>query len=202
MLMDEKLLPLPEAETQVKLLGQLYGPEHSKIYLGAEAREERFKKEAVTFGVLHLATHGMWNDASPMYSYLVLSQGRADQNEDGLLEAWEIMKLDLNADLVVLSACDTARGQVVSGEGVIGLTWAFFVAGCSTTVVSQWKVESASTSNLMIEFHRSLLTSKRSAGRPLGPAEALRRAALRLLRTPRYKHPFYWAPFVVIGDGS
>ncbi|HEU4391195.1 MAG TPA: CHAT domain-containing protein [Blastocatellia bacterium] len=200
-LMDEKLLSLPEAEKQVKLLGQLYGPAHSKIYLGSEAREARFKKEAASCRILHLATHGLGNDASPMYSYLVLSQDQADQNEDGLLEAWEIMKLDLNADLVVLSACDTARGQIVTGEGVIGLTWAFFVAGCPTTVVSQWKVESGSNTALMVEFHKDLLRERGAQRRP-SVSEALRESALKLLRTKKYNHPFYWAPFVVVGDGN
>ena len=201
-LMDEELGPLPDAERQVRVLGRLYGPARSEIYVGSDAREDMVKKVAAKFRIIHLATHATANDASPMYSHLVLSRNPADESEDGLLEAWEITKLNLNADLVVLSACDTARGQIASGEGMIGLAWAFFVAGCPTTVVSQWKVESASTSNLMIEFHRNLLTPKPPVARQPGTAEALRRSALRLLRTSRYKHPFYWAPFVVVGDGG
>ena len=137
-----------------------------------------------------------------MYSHLVLSQSQADENEDGLLETWEIMKLDLNADLVVLSACDTARGQVVSGEGVIGLAWAFFVAGCPATVVSQWKVESSSTTELMVEFHKRLNANAVQGRARLSKAEALRAAALKLLRNKKYQHPFYWAAFVVVGDPS
>jgi len=93
-----------------------------------------------------------------MYSHLVLAQGAERGQEDGLLEAWELMNLDLRAELVVLSACETARGRVGAGEGMIGLTWALFVAGAPAVVVSQWSVESASTTELMIEFHR-LLTS-------------------------------------------
>ena len=89
-----------------------------------------------------------------MYSHLVLAQG--DKNEDGLLEAWELMQMDLRADLAVLSACETARGRFGAGEGMIGLTWALFVAGAPATVVSQWKVESASTRDLMLGFHRQL----------------------------------------------
>jgi CHAT domain-containing protein len=137
-----------------------------------------------------------------MYSHLVLSQTGTSDSEDGLLEAWEIMKLKLNADLVVLSACDTGRGRVGAGEGVIGLSWAVFVAGCPATVVSQWKVASASTTELMIEFHRRLLASNRKAGAPTSKAEALRQASLRLLRSRRYRHPFYWAPFVLVGAGN
>ena len=112
------------------------------------------------------------------------------------------MNLDLNADLVVLAACNTARGRVSNGEGVIGVAWAFFVAGCPATVVSQWAVESKSTTELMIEFHKNLIANIDRRKPSLGKAQALRVAALKLLRTRRYRHAFYWAPFVVIGDGS
>jgi CHAT domain-containing protein len=111
------------------------------------------------------------------------------------------MALDLNAELVVLSGCDTARGRVGAGEGVIGLTWALFVAGSPTTVVSQWSVDSASTTRLMAEFHR-LYTSGLEDSRPrLSKAEALRQASLELLQDSEYRHPFYWAGFVAVGDG-
>lgn len=200
--MDEKLAPLPEAEKQVSRLKALYGRGQTRVYTGAEAREERVKQEAGRYRILHLATHGILNDASPMYSHLVLSQTGPGGAEDGLLEAWEVMKLDLNAELAVLSACDTARGRVGAGEGVIGLSWAFLVAGCPTTVVSQWKVESASTTELMVEFHRVLLAGSRKTAAPVSKAEALRQASLKLLRSKRYKHPFYWAPFVLVGAGN
>jgi CHAT domain-containing protein len=192
---DEKLEPLPEAEKEVKELAQLYGVENSRIYIGAAAREDLLKAEAGKFKVLHIAAHGVLNDANPMYSRLVLAQG--ESNEDGLLEAWEIMKLDLKADLVVLSACNTARGRIGAGEGVIGLTWALFVAGSPTTVVSQWKVDSVSTSQLMMNFHRHLKSIKPT----MSKAEALRAASLKMLQSSEYRHPFYWAGFVVIGNG-
>ena len=150
MLRDEKFEPLPEAEEEVKALGRLYGASRSKVFVGAEAREDRAKAEAGQVRVLHFATHGTLNNAAPMYSNLVLAQG--DKNDDGLLEAWELMELDLKADLAVLSACETARGRYGAGEGMIGLTWAMFVAGVPSTVVSQWKVESASTRDLMVEL--------------------------------------------------
>jgi CHAT domain-containing protein len=195
-LRDEKLDPLPEAEKEVKALGQLYGGARSKVYIGAEAREDRLKAEAAQARVLHFATHGILNDASPMYSYLALAKG--DKNEDGLLEAWELMQMDLRADLVVLSACETARGRFGWGEGVIGLTWALFVAGAPSTVVSQWKVESASARELMLGFHRRLIAPSRKS---LTKAEALRMAALKLMKNPSTSHPFYWAGFVLVGDG-
>src|SRR5215813_2956694 len=172
-LMDEKLDPLPEAERQVNALKQIYGAAKSKVYTGAEAREERAKAEAGAYRILHLATHGILNDSSPMYSHVLLAKTEGDANEDGLLEAWEIMKLDLKTDLTVLSACETARGRVGAGEGMIGLSWAIFVAGCPTTVVSQWKVESASTTELMLEFHRQLKAQMANPDGDFSAARAL-----------------------------
>jgi CHAT domain-containing protein/tetratricopeptide (TPR) repeat protein len=196
-LRDEKLDPLPDAEWEVRSLGHLYNMARSKIYIGAEAREDRVKSEAGQARILHFATHGMLNNASPMYSHLVLAQG--DANEDGLLEAWELMQMDLKAELAVLSACETARGRIGAGEGIIGLTWAMFIAGVPSTLVSQWKVESASTRDLMLSFHRQLRAPS-TAGK-LSKAEALRGATLKLMKNPETSHPFYWAGFVLVGDG-
>ncbi len=199
-LRDEKLDPLPEAEQEVRALGQLYGSPRSKVYVGPEAREDRVKAEAGQARILHFATHGILNNAAPLYSHLVLAQG--DKNEDGLLEAWELMELDLKADLAVLSACETARGRYGAGEGMIGLTWALFVAGVPTTVVSQWQVESASTRDLMVSFHRGLSSPAGSAKAKASGAEALRQAALKVMKNPATSHPFYWAGFVLVGDGK
>jgi CHAT domain-containing protein len=205
----EEFAPLPEAERQVRELGRLYGLKQSKVYTGAAAREDRVKADAGKYRIVHLATHAVLNDANPMYSQIVLSQVDQGAGDDGMLEAWEIMKLDLNADMVVLSACETGRGRVGAGEGVIGLSWAMFVAGSPATVVSQWKVASAGTTELMIEFYRNLRIGDSNATRSgvgvrqspvISKAEALRRAALKLLRSEKYRDPFYWAGFVVVGD--
>jgi CHAT domain-containing protein/tetratricopeptide (TPR) repeat protein len=197
-LRDGKLDPLPSAQEEAKALGRLYGAARSKIYIGREAREDRVKIEARQARVLHFATHGILNDTAPMYSHLLLAQG--DKNEDGLLEAWELMRLDLKADLAVLSACETARGRFGAGEGMIGLSWALFVAGVPATLVSQWKVESESTRDLMLNFHRQLKEPS-TATRPTATrAEALRQAALKLMKDPSSSHPFYWAGFVLVGD--
>ena len=197
---EDNLGPLPEAEREVKGLTRFYNPAESKILTGQEAREETFKAEAGRYRVLHFATHGTLDDYNPMYSRLLLAS--TDAGEDGFLEAREIVNLNLNADLVVLSACQTARGRVRAGEGLIGMSWAFFVAGTPTTVASQWKVDSASTTLLMANFHR--LLAAREAGRTAraGKAGALREAALKVLANPQYRHPFYWAGFVVVGDGN
>lgn len=196
----ETLAPLPDAEKEVTRLRTIYGTEYTQVYTGKEARKDRFQAEASHFTILHIATHGILNDAAPLYSQLVLAPGTAPGTEDGLVEAWEIMRMKLNADLAVLSACETARGQVGSGEGMIGLSWAFLLAGVPTTVVSQWKVESKSTTDLMVEFHRLLKSEKPATNYPV--ASALQRAALQLLANPAYRHPFYWASFVVIGAGA
>jgi CHAT domain-containing protein/tetratricopeptide (TPR) repeat protein len=200
-LTGEGLDPLPEAKRQVQTLARLYGRDHSKIYVGPNASEEQFKASAKDYDILHLATHGILNDRSPMYSHLLLAQTSGDTEEDGLLEARELMEMELRANLVVLSACETARGRVSKGEGMIGLTWALFVAGAPTTVVSQWKVKSDSTARLMVEFHRQLKSRPMGAATENSAAWALRSAALKLKRDSRYRHPFDWAGFIVVGAG-
>jgi CHAT domain-containing protein/Tfp pilus assembly protein PilF len=198
---EEKLSPLLEAEREVQALVGLYGAANCRVLIGAEAREEIAKAEAAKYRILHFATHGRLEDNNPMYSHVVLSQAGTGTDEDGLLEAREIVRMDLKSEIVVLSACQTARGRVSAGEGVVGMSWAWFVAGCPTTVVSQWEVDSASTRQLMVEFHRGLAGGAGTRGSSLSRAEALRLAALSLLKESRYRHPFYWAAFVIVGDG-
>ncbi len=189
--------PLPDAETEVKMLGKIFGPERSRVLIGSQAGERSIKEMVPAYTTIHFATHGVLDNLNPLYSYLLLSTGEGGSRDDGLLEAREIMDLDLQADLVVLSACETARGRIGAGEGVIGMSWALFVAGCTTTVVSQWKVNSASTSDLMINFYNFL--SLNTGHRKRATAEALRMAAIKLMKDRRYRHPYYWSGFVVIG---
>ena len=191
-LRDGKLDPLPEAEEEVKALGRLYGASRSKVYIGAEAREDRVKGEASRAKYFTSRHTEFSNNASPMYSHLALADGGA--GEDGLLEAWELMQLDLHADLAVLSACETARGRFGAGEGMVGLSWAMFMAGVPSIVVSQWKVESAGTRDLMVNFHRGLMSSG-------GKSAALRQAALKVMKNPGTSDPFYWGGFVLVGEG-
>lgn len=191
---DEDLGNLPLAETEVEQLAKIYGQDRSRVYIGRDARESRFKAEAADSKVVHLATHGILNNASPLYSYLLLAGEGDGSTEDGFLEARELLQMKLHAELAVLSACETARGRVGAGEGMIGLSWALFVSGVPTTVLSQWKVESDSTSRLMVAFHQN-------RHKNLSDAEALRMAALSVRKDPAYQHPFYWAPFIAIGAG-
>ena len=136
--------------------------------------------------IVHIAAHGTLDASSPMYSALLLAPGPG-AGDDGRLEARELVELNLRDALVVLSACETARGRVAAGEGVIGLSWAALVAGARRVVVSQWKVDAASTTDLMTGFYRHLRSGP--AGASQDEAGALRGAALDLLRSPGYPTP-------------
>jgi CHAT domain-containing protein len=188
--------PVPHAAREVNALASIYGPSRSRVFVGTRADEARFWQQARLARRIHVAAHGVLDSRAPLQSYVALAPGTA--GDDGLLEARELMRRSLRAEVLVLSACETARGRARAGEGLIGLGWAAFMAGSASTVVSQWKVDSRSTADLMIAFHRALQPD--ASGRRLGTADALRRAALTTARTPAYAHPFYWAGFVVMGD--
>lgn len=190
-----RLDALPETQREVKALASIYGVS-SRVFVGADAREERWKAEASSARVIHLATHGVLDNASPLYSHLVLAPPERGGADDGLLEAWEIMNTQLRADLVVLSACETARGRVAAGEGVIGLMWAVFVAGVPATLLTQWRVDSASSTALMVAFHKQWKDGQGAVSK----ARALQAASLAALHTPGFSHPFYWAGFILVGD--
>jgi CHAT domain-containing protein len=181
---------LPDAAREAREVAGLY--RQRRLLTGHEARESTLKKDAATYDVIHLATHAFLEQSQPMYSSILLTAG-SDDDEDGLLEVREIEALDLNANLVVLSACSTANGRVVAGEGVVGLTWAFLSRGVPNVVGSQWQAESESTASLMIRFHRHLVAGER-------PAAALRKAQREMLGDRRYQHPYYWAAFTIVGS--
>ncbi|MEM4284463.1 MAG: CHAT domain-containing protein [Candidatus Caldarchaeum sp.] len=191
----KKLPPLRSSRREVEGIAKLYSAEEVTLYLGAQAREENVKGEALDrYRFVHFATHGLLNEQAPSYSGLVLTlpSGARQAQEDGLLQVYEVFNLKLNAELVVLSACETGLGKQMRGEGLIGLTRGFFYAGAGAVVVSLWKVADVSTAELMVRFYRHL-----KAGR--GKADALRRARLEMLEEGRFMHPFYWAPFVLMG---
>ena len=194
---NEELCPLPEAETEVTTISKTFGSKGSKVLIGRDASEKTFRALAPTYSTIHLATHGVIDNRQPLYSHLLLTKTDNDPENDGLLEAREIMNMNLHADLVVLSACETANGRISPGEGVVGMSWAFFVAGTRSMLVSQWKVNSASTSQFMTDFYKALETQKREA--ESRKADGARNAALKLLKNDEYHHPFYWAAFVLVG---
>jgi len=184
---------LPHARREVQSIARLFPGELRKVCLGEQASENALKKEDLSrFRILHLATHGVLDDRAPGRSGLLLAPGHPD--EDGLLQGVEILNLDLEADLVVLSACGSGLGTLVRGEGLVGLSRSFFYAGARTLVVSLWTVNDESTAELMRAFYGRLKQG-------LGSAKALRQAkrAMILSDRPAYRFPYYWAPFILVG---
>jgi CHAT domain-containing protein len=198
---DEKrndLCPLPEAEQEVSSIAKYFSSNRANVLIGRDATEKAFKNVAQNYSVIHLATHGVIDNRQPLYSHLLLTETEGDSENDGRLEARQIMSMKLPASLAVLSACETANGRIAPGEGVMGLSWAFFVAGTRATLVSQWKINSDSTSELMSDFYKNLDSKPSDSGRR--NSQALRDAALTMIHGRRYAHPFYWAGFVLIGS--
>lgn len=176
---------LADAEREVEGLRPLY-PGRIRILKGTGATKAALESASAQSDLLHYATHAVAESRTPMYSHIEVG-GQP-------LQAWEIMNWKLKAGAAILSACETARGSL-GGEGVLGLSWAFFVAGVPNTVASHWKVDSAATAELMIEFHRGVARGE-------GYASALRKASQAIAARPEYAHPFYWASFDVIGAGN
>jgi CHAT domain-containing protein len=185
---------LSHSRREIQGIAGLYGPGEARVYLDGEATEENVKDNKLLRSVrrIHFATHGLLDERQPELSGLVLTRSPGSR-EDGLLQVYEIFNLQLSADLVVLSACDTGLGTMVSGEGLVGVTRALLYAGAQSVVVSLWNVNDASTPNLMISFYHHL-------DQGAGEAEALRLAKLEMIRQPGLAHPFYWAPFILIGE--
>jgi CHAT domain-containing protein/Tfp pilus assembly protein PilF len=175
--------------------GERWFGKKARVYLGREAREERVKAgDLGPYRFVHFATHGFLNEGNPKLSGLLLASEGPTSEEDGVLQLGEIYDLELHADLVTLSACETGRGRVAKGEGVIGLTRGFLYSGARNVLVSLWQVSDATTSELMVDFYGAMLGGTRKA-------DALRAAKLALIgRDPESAKPYYWAPFVLIGQ--
>jgi CHAT domain-containing protein len=196
--LNRNLHSLPEAETEVAGVARAVRSPVKKVFVGAQAEEKIFKTLAPQYATIHIATHGVLDNREPLNSYLLLTRTAGDAQNDGLLQAHEIIDMHLDADLAVLSACDTGNGRISPGEGVVGMSWAFLVAGTRSVIVSQWRVNSASTSQLMKTFYEALAKQNDANGR--NKSQALREASLSLLKDRRYRHPFYWAGFVLVSS--
>jgi CHAT domain-containing protein len=147
------------------------------------------------YRVLHFATHGLVDSEYPALSALALSKfDESGRPQEGFLRLGDIYELNLNADLVVLSACDTALGEAIRGEGLVGLTQGFIYAGAKSLVASLWKVPDSATATLMIRFYEYMLRDGQR------PAEALRNAQLSIAAEPRWRDPFFWSAFTISGD--
>ena len=161
----------------------------------AANRDRVFSSELASYRIVHIATHGIINNERPELSGIVLSLFDEQGNsQNGFLRLRDIYNLKLPADLVVLSACSTALGKDVKGEGLIGLTRGFMHAGAAGVVASLWKVDDEATAELMKHFYTALFR------KGLPPAAALRDAQLELAKYPRWQSPYYWAGFVIQGQ--
>jgi CHAT domain-containing protein len=151
--------------------------------------------ELSNYRIIHFATHGLLNSDHPELSGLVLSLvDEAGRPQDGFLRMHEIYNLKLPADLVVLSACQTALGKEIKGEGLIGLTRGFMYAGARRVVASLWQVDDLATAKLMQRFYQGMLKDG------LTPSAALRVAQLELAKQKRWASPYFWAAFVIQGE--
>jgi len=191
------LARLPYTREEVLGIGQLFAAAQRRLYLGNSATEEAIKNEHLdAYRYIHLASHGFIDESAPGRSGILFSRDPAS-HEDGVLQADEIMRLKLRADLVTLSACSTGIGKLVNGGGMLGLTRAFFYAGAHSVAVSLWNVNDSATATLMRSFYANLKKgdSKR---------EALRKAKLSLLNGPNleWRHPYFWAAFVLVGTNK
>ena len=201
--------PLDYSRQEIERIARLYPAARVRTYFGKQATEERVKSLGSDTRILHIASHGYYDERSPLDSALALTipETFSEDRDNGLLQAWEIFEsVRLDADLVVLSACETAVGREQGAEGLIGLTRAFQYAGARTVAATLWKVNDQTTAELMVRFYRHL-----RAG--MHKDEALRAAQIELIRGPiRVRNdnghivekdasaPYYWAPFQLYGD--
>ncbi len=190
------LAALPGSRREAERVAAAFAP-RSQLLLGAAATETAVRSVPRDTAILHIASHGLTNNASPLDSALVMSPA-ADgvAGDNGLLQAWEIFEqVRVDADLVVLSACDTGLGRTFAGEGLLGLTRAFQFAGARAVAASLWRAPDEATAALMEAFYTALL-----AGRPAD--EALAHAQRALTQRAETSHPFFWAAFVIDGDAG
>jgi len=191
------LVRLPYTRDEVLAISKLFPVSQRRVYLGDQASEEAVKTEKLAeFRYIHFASHGFIDEAKPGRSGILLSRS-SQSAEDGVLQMGEIMRLKMNADLITLSACSTGLGKLVSGEGILGLTRAFFYSGARNVTVSLWDVNDSATAALMKVYYQNLNRNAPESG-------ALRQAKLRLLggKNPAWRHPYYWAAFVLVGEGK
>jgi CHAT domain-containing protein len=190
----QALDPLPHTRSEVLAVSARIDEERRSVYLGRDASEAALKQEIRNGSprILHLATHGLIDPAEPAASSVVLAADEA-AGEDGYLYTLEILSLPFDVGLVIVSACESARGRIGRGEGVVGLSRSFLASGARGVVASLWAVSDESTSVLMNKFYEKMIAEEKTA------AEALNEARLSMMDKPDYSHPFHWSAFVFIG---
>ena len=195
------LKPLKEAEKEVREISKIF-PD-SLLLIGSEAREKEIRGQIEKFEIIHFATHSLIDERMPMYSSIVLNASGKDSNnltienpDDGLLMTMEIFNLDLSrSKLITLSSCETGLGKLLNGEGIIGLSRAFIYAGSPSILSSLWKVKDSPTSLLLQGFYSNIKNNN------ISKAKALKNAQLQFINDAKYRHPFFWSSFIIIGDG-
>jgi len=186
---------LPNTRREAASVTSLYAPAQREVRLGKHASESSIKSmNLANFRLLHFAAHGLLNEQAPGRSGVVLSLTEPENGEDGILRMEEIASLRLDADLVLLSACQTGLGALRRGEGLVGLSSAFLHAGARRVLVTLWALNDVAAPEFVVIFYKALL-----AGKPA--AEALRSAKLSMIhsKVAAYRHPYFWAPFVLRG---
>lgn len=184
--LGNKELELPYAEIEVENISKFFSK--STILTSGQASEASLKKEAGEYAIVHIASHGEFDSENPLLSCLRLKAG---DGEDGRLETSEIFNLDLKASLVTLSACNTAMGTLTSGDELMGLNRAFLYAGTSTILGTLWGVNDRSTSIFMNKYYSNLTS--------MDKIKALQQTQKSMISDGEYSHPFYWAPFQIVG---
>jgi CHAT domain-containing protein len=186
-----RLSPLPGTREEAKAVGDV-------TLLGRDASEaalrEALARKKDRWHAVHFACHGLVNPDRPTLSSLALTP---DAQNDGFLTALEVLRAEIPSDLVVLSACETGTGKIVGGEGILGLTRAFMYAGTPRVLCSLWKVDDEATRALMTEFYA--LWNPKDGKRGLPTAEALRKAQEFVRGHEKWKHPYFWAAWVLWG---
>jgi len=196
---NQTLIPprLPGTRIEAEQIGRLAKASGAQgdLWLDLGANEDDLKhRDIQSYRAVHVATHGVLDATRPQFSGLVLSLVGNKNADDGFLRTSEVFNLRLGAPLVMLSACETGLGKVKRGEGVIGLSQAFMYAGATTVGVTLWSVADKPTAELMTDFYQRLLGPNPS------PSDAMREAQLAMISGKKYSAPFYWAPFVLVGE--
>ena len=188
--------PLPRSGEEIDLICMMVHGAH--CYSPQAGSETEVKTSGKNYHILHFATHGVYDAANPMYSSILLAPGDRD---DGFWTGREIAESQLNAVLIVLSACETARGQIRFGEGPLGLSWAFFAAGSRSNLLALWEIDDQGTKELMKNFYGGLQPAvSENKWDSLQRSQALRKAQLKLISEQNWSHPYFWAGFGLIGD--
>jgi CHAT domain-containing protein/predicted negative regulator of RcsB-dependent stress response len=187
---------LPASKTEAETVSNAVGS--SDLFMGFDATRERLLSTNLAhYRVVHLATHGFLDPERPELSSLVLSRfDQTGKQIDESIRMHDIYSMRLNADLVVLSACQTGTGKEIKGEGVMGLNTAFLQSGARSVVSTLWQVEDNAANELMKEFYGKMVDEGMS------PSAALRAAQIKLYNDPQFRSPFFWAAFTVHGDAA